>query len=848
MTRFYHTNTDAAASGQAYTFEKRCSSTHTPADDGASVHTDSIPNLATQRQSFMYWSDDEQPHNDLNWPTTGYGVSVDVSAAGAALTYDLRLMRVFVSTGILQLSTTPLAGQSGTGIKTSTGVAWNANAAGTRGETDRISLGVRVSSANEHGGAQSISVLYSDSDSWVENTNFTPPPPEQFITPAPVTVNVTPGAMVIGDKNTAATLVSYTETAWSAPSSKSTASISWDEDDLIYVVAAGNSSIAAPTATGLTFNLSRTAQEGEVPFYLVRSWWARAGSSGSGAVSSSGGAGGIAVYVFRNSDGVGNGNALYSGIGGGTTFTPITRSYSYSRVVNIIADLAAGAVTGTWSPSGETEREASQVSGEYTIFLADWDDQGGPGSTSYGGRGATPVARIAEEILGYISTGPETQNIVPAAETIDVTPGTLTITPGAVDITPAAETINVTPGSLTVVAVPPGQSITPAPVTIDVAPGSLVITVGAVDITPAPVTIDVAPGSLSITTEAFITPAPVTIDVTPGGLSITTEAFITPAAETITVTPGTLTVATAAGPQDITPAPLTIDVAPGGLTITTEAFVVPEPVTIDVTPGGLTITTGAVDIVPDPLTVSVTPGTLTVSAGVSFITPEPVTIDVTPGGLTITTSVGLTPAPVTIDVTPGSLAITTGAVDIVPDPVTVAVTPGGLTIVQGLAIVPAAETITVTPGTLTITTGAVDLTLTGETVTVTPGTLTVTQTTPISLDPVTVDVTPGTLTITVGAAGIAPEPVVITASPGTLAISIGLELDAPTVSVTPGSVDITVGAVDITPDPLTVTVTPGTLTIYFPAGGVVGRLHGAEVGMIGAVQQPAVPGLAGGVN
>jgi hypothetical protein len=221
-------------------------------------------------------------------------------------------------------------------------------------------------------------------------------------------------------------------------------------------------------------------------------------------------------------------------------------------------------------------------------------------------------------------------SITPAAVTVNATPGALTVAPGAIDITPAAATVNVTPGTLSV-----AQSVSLTGPTVSVTAGTLTVTPGAVDITPAPTAVTITPGT-------------VTVALAGGG---TQE--ITPAAVTITTTPGTLTLDLAV---DLT-AP-TVTVTPGTLAVGQGIVVFPDPVTITATPGALTMSTGAVGITPEPVTVTVTPGTLAVGLGVELAAP---TVTVTPGGLTVAAgATGITPQPIVVQITPGVLVLSGG--------------------------------------------------------------------------------------------------------------------------------------------------------------------------------------------
>jgi hypothetical protein len=177
MTRFYHTDVDAAASWATYAIEKQGSSSHTPQDTGGNSHTDSIPAATTNQESFHYWADAEQPHDNLDWPTTGYGASFEVSAMGANLVFGQPFMLRLTQDGSIARSSLPLFSPSaGTGIKTHTGQSWvTVNGNGSRLVTDTLAFAIRVTNSITMMNPEDVSVFFSDSQSWFENVNFTPP-------------------------------------------------------------------------------------------------------------------------------------------------------------------------------------------------------------------------------------------------------------------------------------------------------------------------------------------------------------------------------------------------------------------------------------------------------------------------------------------------------------------------------------------------------------------------------------------------------------------------------------------------------------------------------------------------
>lgn len=194
---------------------------------------------------------------------------------------------------------------------------------------------------------------------------------------------------------TAPTLADYDESDWTdLASSEVTGSISWQTGDLIVVAASAENGgingagagLKLPTASGLTFATTTSTGYGSNGEAFAAVWTATAGSSGSGAVTSlsyGGGSNmaGIAAYVYRGSDGVGN---AASGSTVGTVMS-LTRGSDNSAVIFMMGDWTAGNDTAVDpSPAGGTQRVATWISGRATLFLFDWGDQGAAGSTSYG--------------------------------------------------------------------------------------------------------------------------------------------------------------------------------------------------------------------------------------------------------------------------------------------------------------------------------------------------------------------------------------------------------------------------------------------------------------------------------
>lgn len=211
------------------------------------------------------------------------------------------------------------------------------------------------------------------------------------------------------------TLVDYQQSDWTTQTAgdEVTPTVTWLANDRIMVLGATEDNALAlldtPTATGLTFlpvagTPTATASHGK-----LYAWQATAGSDGSSAITATRGdagtkARGIAAFVFRGSDGLGN-TAIATGLGA-TTTQSLIRGSNNSAVIQVWVDWdAVNDTTVTWTPTGETQRVEQFVTGAATFFVCSWPDQGAAGTTSYGftAGGATAMAAITLEIKGSAS-------------------------------------------------------------------------------------------------------------------------------------------------------------------------------------------------------------------------------------------------------------------------------------------------------------------------------------------------------------------------------------------------------------------------------------------------------------
>ena len=195
---------------------------------------------------------------------------------------------------------------------------------------------------------------------------------------------------------------------------EATPAITWLSGDVVIVVGATEDNTTAtlntPTATGLTFSLvlaTNTANNCKI--YV---WSATAGANGSQAVAATRADAnskmrGIAAYVYRGSDGVGNTGTIVSDATTNAVIS-LVRAGDNSAVVVIMGD---------WTPVNDTAVTANPSSGGTvrgivnsagaTLYSASWTDQGAAGTSSYGigSYTATPLwAGIAVEIKGTAAT------------------------------------------------------------------------------------------------------------------------------------------------------------------------------------------------------------------------------------------------------------------------------------------------------------------------------------------------------------------------------------------------------------------------------------------------------------
>lgn len=212
----------------------------------------------------------------------------------------------------------------------------------------------------------------------------------------------------------APTLISYTETAWDTVGlTKSTASISWNAGDVIVVIGGseGADNLTLATATGLTFVPQKS--NNTINTCASRLDAVVAGSSGSSAVTmtndASGHDWGFAVWVWRNSAGIGNSVEQHTGGSAPTESVSLTPTAADGAIVWGLFDFQASAL-GTIVPTPTNTRQRAVIGGtHYTIYVADLGDQTSAGGVLYGVSGAGsvtgPFSIVAMEIKAGTGSG-----------------------------------------------------------------------------------------------------------------------------------------------------------------------------------------------------------------------------------------------------------------------------------------------------------------------------------------------------------------------------------------------------------------------------------------------------------
>lgn len=213
---------------------------------------------------------------------------------------------------------------------------------------------------------------------------------------------------------TAPTLIAYIETAnyqQNFGSKTTPSSLTWQTGDVIVVMGVmedvqAGVSIGTPTATGLTFAAIGSPSAVTSSCWMGR-WQATAGSSGSSAITATQTGSinwGLGVWQYRGSSGVGATPAISEAIN--TKVQSLIRTGSNSAVICAFADWGAGSTTATYTPGSATQEGSSDGAGAtYSVLMANWGDQGAPGTLSYGITAGLSTNAITLGLVEVTGTG-----------------------------------------------------------------------------------------------------------------------------------------------------------------------------------------------------------------------------------------------------------------------------------------------------------------------------------------------------------------------------------------------------------------------------------------------------------
>lgn len=207
---------------------------------------------------------------------------------------------------------------------------------------------------------------------------------------------------------TAPSLISYTEVAYGGTGNAVSASITWQTGDVITVICVveGTSTVAVPTATGLTFTSNQSNTAGSTCNGRVSTAVAASGSSGAvTTVITGGNQRGMGVWVDRGSDGVGASTEQHTS----TKTKALVPTDTHSAFRWTVADFNADTATGTLTPTATTTQESAQQAAHYTVYSGNLDDLASAASTNFGITGGPttgPFTILVQEVLGTANLAP----------------------------------------------------------------------------------------------------------------------------------------------------------------------------------------------------------------------------------------------------------------------------------------------------------------------------------------------------------------------------------------------------------------------------------------------------------
>jgi hypothetical protein len=211
------------------------------------------------------------------------------------------------------------------------------------------------------------------------------------------------------------TLVAYAGAINATGTARTTASFTWQSGDVFHILGITDDNghlLALPSTAGSNMGTVSEIFASEAASTSKGYYWrATATGAGSGTfgstITNSGDAGGIAVWQYRATDGQGT-PATQVGVTAKTT--DVARGQSNSHVISVQGDWAqvGDVVTDPTPATNATERQTEAFSGKCDVFVQDWGDQGGTGTTAYGitnHTGTVTMTQIAVEIFGSAGGG-----------------------------------------------------------------------------------------------------------------------------------------------------------------------------------------------------------------------------------------------------------------------------------------------------------------------------------------------------------------------------------------------------------------------------------------------------------
>lgn len=197
----------------------------------------------------------------------------------------------------------------------------------------------------------------------------------------------------------APTLVSYTDTGFTTGGAGHTtgAAVSRNNGDLLVFIA-GSEGPDALSATndsvnGITWTTQKSNSVANTCGTMLAT--AVASSTASATISGSNGTNssdhwGFSVWVFRNTQGVGNSAEQHTS----TKTVSLTPTAADGAICYAVFDFAAGAL-GSLTPSPSDSRQAAVDSGHYTFYVGDLTDQSSAGAVSYGVTGTSSTGAFS---------------------------------------------------------------------------------------------------------------------------------------------------------------------------------------------------------------------------------------------------------------------------------------------------------------------------------------------------------------------------------------------------------------------------------------------------------------------